>query len=161
MPVKLVSAGGGAVTLNVPNTGSNFTADVPARNGALVGADSSGNFFMNSGYGSEAVAYGCRAWVNFNGTGTPAIRASANISSITDNGVGDNTMNFINAMPDINYCVVQACGVKNISWGLHLFAGLSGYGNSDAFATNRFRAITVTPADSTGDTPILCYAVFR
>jgi hypothetical protein len=38
--------------------------------------DSSGNFYMNSGYGSVATAYGCRAWVNFNGTGTPAIRAS-------------------------------------------------------------------------------------
>lgn len=106
-------------------------------------------------------AYMCRAWVNFDGRGTPAIRGSGNVSSITDNGVGDNTINFITSMPDANYSVTQACGVKNISWGLHLFAGLSGYGNDDALATNRFRAITVTPADNTGDTPILCYQVFR
>ena len=45
----------------------------------------------------------CRAWVNFNGTGTVAIRASFNVSSITDNGVGDYTVNLTNAMPDINY----------------------------------------------------------
>jgi hypothetical protein len=47
--------------------------------------------------------YKCRAWVNFNGTGTVAIRASGNVSSITDNGVGDYTVNFTTAMPDVNY----------------------------------------------------------
>ena len=47
--------------------------------------------------------YKCRAWVNFNGTGTVAIRASGNVSSITDNGTGDYTANFTTAMPDANY----------------------------------------------------------
>jgi hypothetical protein len=65
--------------------------------------DASGNFQFNSGYGSVATAYGCRAWVNFNGTGTVAIRASGNVSSITDNGTGDYTVNFTTAMPDANY----------------------------------------------------------
>lgn len=50
--------------------------------------------------------YKCRAWVNFNGTGTVAIRASGNVSSITDNGVGDYTVNFTTAMPDANYSTV-------------------------------------------------------
>lgn len=45
----------------------------------------------------------CRAWVNFNGEGTVAIRGSFNVSSITDNGTGDYTINFTNALPDINY----------------------------------------------------------
>jgi hypothetical protein len=45
----------------------------------------------------------CRAWVNFNGTGTVAIRGSFNVSSITDNGTGNYTINFTNAMPDTNY----------------------------------------------------------
>jgi len=53
-----------------------------------------------------APIYACRAWVNFNGTGTVAIRASGNISSITDNGVGDYTVNFITAMSDVNYSVL-------------------------------------------------------
>lgn len=50
-----------------------------------------------------APIYPCRAWVNFNGTGTVAIRASGNVSSITDNGTGDYTVNFTTAMPDANY----------------------------------------------------------
>ena len=62
-----------------------------------------GLFQFNSGYGSVATAYGCRAWVNFNGTGTVAIRESGNVSSITDNGTGTYTVNFATAMPDINY----------------------------------------------------------
>jgi hypothetical protein len=62
-----------------------------------------GTLAFDSGYGSVATAFGCRAWVNFNGTGTVAIRASGNVSSITDNGVGDYTVNFTSAMPDANY----------------------------------------------------------
>lgn len=66
---------------------------------------SAGVFSFNSGYGSVATAYGCRAWVNFNGSGTVAIRSSGNVSSISDNGVGDYTVNFTNAMPDANYSI--------------------------------------------------------
>ena len=54
-------------------------------------------------------AYDCRAWVNFNGTGTVAIRGSGNVTSITDNGTGDYTVNFTTAMPDVNYSVVGMC----------------------------------------------------
>jgi hypothetical protein len=67
---------------------------------------STGDFQFNSGYGSVATAYGCRAWVNFDGTGTPAIRASGNVSSITDIGTGDYYVNYSTSMPDANYCVV-------------------------------------------------------
>lgn len=52
-----------------------------------------------------AVKGSAKAWVNFNGTGTVAIRASYNVSSITDNGTGDYTVNFTTAMADANYCV--------------------------------------------------------
>ena len=69
-------------------------------NGAVIVR---GDLSFNSGYGSSAISYGCRAWVNFNGTGTVAIRASGNVSSITDGGVGLYTVNFTTAMPDANY----------------------------------------------------------
>ena len=59
-----------------------------------------------------APIYPCRAWVNFTGTGTVAINASGNVSSITDNGVGDYTVNFTTAMPDTNYSI----GGMNGSW---------------------------------------------
>ena len=76
-----------------------------------------GLFQFNSGYGSVATAYGCRAWVNFNGTGTVAIRASGNVTSITDNATGDYTINFTTAMPDANYAV-SGCqgGGNNYAW---------------------------------------------
>ena len=56
----------------------------------------------------SAPSYACRAWVNFNGTGTVAIRASGNVSSITDNGVGLFTINFTNPLPDTNYIFTSA-----------------------------------------------------
>ena len=53
----------------------------------------------------SAPVYSCRAWVNFNGTGTVAIRASGNVSSITDNGTGNYTVNFTTAMSDADFSV--------------------------------------------------------
>ena len=49
----------------------------------------------------------CKAWVNFNGTGTVRIRAAFNVSSITDNGTGIYTINFTTAMPDANYAATS------------------------------------------------------
>lgn len=77
--------------------------------------DGSGNLKFNSGYGSAATAYGCRAWVNFNGTGTVAIRASGNVSSITDVGAGIYTVNFTTAISDANYAVTV--NVRNTNGG--------------------------------------------
>ena len=89
------------------NTGIFFSAADTidfTEGGAAVGQfDSSANFKFNSGYGSVATAYGCRAWVNFDGTGTPAIRGSGNVTSITDVNVGSYVVNFTTAMPDANY----------------------------------------------------------
>jgi hypothetical protein len=67
--------------------------------------DSSGNFKFNSGFGSVATAYGVRAWIRFDGTGTVAIDASGNVSSITDSGVGTYEVNFTTNMPDANYAI--------------------------------------------------------
>jgi hypothetical protein len=84
--------------------GANYVA-IATNSAEQMRIDSAGLLQFNSGYGSVATAYGCRAWVNFNGTGTPAIRASGNVSSITDNGTGVYTVNFTTALPDANYSV--------------------------------------------------------
>jgi len=89
-------------------TGANnfyFYDAVAGVNRAII--DASGNFQFNSGYGSAATAYGCRAWVNFNGTtASPStIRGSGNVSSVTKNGTGDYTVNFTTALVDANYAV--------------------------------------------------------
>lgn len=68
--------------------------------------DSSSNLQFNSGYGSVATAYGCRAWCQFNAS--QAIVGSANISSITSNGTGDVTLNFATTLTDANYSAVAS-----------------------------------------------------
>jgi len=110
-------ADGSASTPSITNSGDTNTgiffsaADTIdfAEGGAACGQfDSSANFKFNSGYGSVATAYGCRAWVNFNGSGTPAIRASGNVSSITDRGTGRYTVNLSTALTDANGSVVAS-----------------------------------------------------
>jgi hypothetical protein len=111
---------------------------------------STGDFKFDSGYGSAATAYGCRAWVNFNGTGTVAIRASGNVSSITDNGTGNYTVNFTTAMPDVNYCAVTDCGA--------LTSGGTMAGN---IATGSFRMLTMNGSFANEDRSIVFASVFR
>jgi len=63
---------------------------------------------MREGFNASGSApvYACRAWVNFNGTGTVEIRASGNVSSITDNGAGNYTVNFTTAFQDTDYAIM-------------------------------------------------------
>jgi hypothetical protein len=226
-------ADGSASTPSITNSGNTNTgiffsaADTIdfTEGGTAVGQfDSSANFKFNSGYGSVATAYGCRAWVNFNGTANTnltgtytrtspsttltvtatahglivgssvnldfttgtgldgiytvvtvadantftvttvastttsgnvtllrnTIRGSGNVSSITDNGTGDYTVNFTTAMPDINYCVVTNGGGPNVSSGTNT-AGtvlqINGTGASPFFqaqTTTSCRIVSVT-----------------
>jgi hypothetical protein len=62
--------------------------------------------------------YTAQAWVNFNGTGTVAIRAAGNVSSITDHTTGDYTVNFANALPDANYSVTISSAVNATTAGV-------------------------------------------
>lgn len=61
-----------------------------------------------------------KAWVNFNGTGTVAIRASYNVTSITDGGVGDYTVNFTSALADVNYSTTALAQNTSNSFGVCL-----------------------------------------
>jgi hypothetical protein len=117
-------SGTGTLTIAAPNTNTDRTLDLPDAGGTMV-LDTATQTLTNKDIvatqltGDVAAArittalnasgsapiYACRAWVNFNGTGTVAIRASGNVSSITDNGTGDYTVNFTTAMPDADYAV--------------------------------------------------------
>jgi hypothetical protein len=118
--------------------------------------DSSGVLSFNSGYGSVAAAYGCRSWVNFNGTGTVAIRASGNVTSITDRAVGQYTVNFP-AMPDANYCAV---GTHSAVGGdiSSVFISNTSYGG-----VNTASACTVNTSQSGGpvDASYVFVSIFR
>lgn len=64
-----------------------------------------------------------KAWVNFNGTGTVAIRSSYNVSSITDNGTGDYTVNFTTNMSDANWAAAGFAGDTGTTAGLGVTGG--------------------------------------
>ena len=96
----------------VTGTGDVVLSISPTLVTPLLGTPTSGNLANCTGIPAPAAlstasgsapSYSARAWVNFNGTGTVAIRASGNVSSITDNAVGNYTVNFTTAMVDANY----------------------------------------------------------
>ena len=98
--------------------------------------------------GSAEASGLAKAWVNFNGTGVVAIRASFNVSSITDNGTGTYTVNFTTALADANYAVTYS----DISWGL---------GYQDTFTTTSFNARTLNNSWAVNDVSAVWLAVFR
>jgi len=114
--------------------------------------DSSANLQFNSGYGSVATAYGCRAWVNFNGTGTVAIRGSGNVSSITDRSTGLYTVNFTTAMPDANYSAVGIGSDTSTDYGAYLVGQTRLAGSFNIFTSSY---------NSLQDSSIVSLAVFR
>lgn len=144
----VTGSGSGTTAISVDaSQATTFAAGVSGTTGSF-----SGNLSFNSGYGSAAVAYGCRAWVNFNGTGTVAIRASGNVTSITDNGTGDYTVNFTTAMPDANYCASFSIG--------QLTSGASDripFINTLTSSTIRVYSVQATFVDVTN----ACVAIFR
>jgi len=117
--------------------------------------DSSGNLLFNSGYGSVATAYGCRAWVKFNGTGTVAINGSGNVTSITDNGTGDYTINITTALSDTNYTVV----LGNNYNGTGAFSVINP--NTPIYSTTQVKLQIVDRNGSAQDTSIINAAIFR
>jgi hypothetical protein len=79
----------------------------------LPATDAAGGIVTSNGSGVLSVSLSnkliAKAWINFNGTGTPAINASYNVTSLTDNGSGDYTVNFTTAMGDVNYTMAGMC----------------------------------------------------
>ncbi len=108
---------------------------------------------------STVVDGSAKAWVNFNGTGTVAIRASFNVSSITDNGTGDYTVNFTNAMTDANYAPVATIAGA----GTGQLVGISA-GGGVTQTTSSFRAVfgqTGSSPFSVLDCSLVYVSIFR
>jgi hypothetical protein len=106
----------------------------------------------------------CKAWVNFNGTGTVAIRAAYNVTSITDNGTGDYTVNFTTAMVDTNYCVTQSnqWGQAGSMSGALGVAGVEIARQTNALTTTSARFWATYPSDQNFyDRTMVCIAIFR
>jgi len=104
----------------------------------------------------SAPVYACRAWVNFNGTGTVAIRASGNVSSITDNGLGDYTVNFTTAMPDANYSATA-----NWNNGSTHRGGQDGQAIAVTYAVGSLRLLLSDGGGAARDGSTVSVAIFR
>lgn len=104
--------------------------------------------------------YKCRAWVNFNGTGTVAIRASGNVSSITDNGAGDYTVNFTSAMSDANYSVVT--GLRRYTAAISDTSANDIINRTDNYAAGSVRVMSASASGRSGiDADVFNVAIFR
>ena len=126
----------GQLTIAAPAVAGTTTLTLPATTGIVL---------------NDATVGVCRAWVNFNGTGAVAIRASFNVSSITDNSVANYTVNFTTAMPDANYAglVIASYGYSVVNF------------NANAPTTSAFRFGTGNPVAADGDSTYVMVAVFR
>lgn len=117
---------------------------------------------LNGAQSGSAPIYGARAWVNFNGTGTVAIRASGNVSSITDNGTGDYTVNFTTAMQDVNYGVSFGCGLTGGTAGNQSMTVASiREGTAPLTTSVRFTVNAANGSASVVDVQYVTVAVFR
>jgi hypothetical protein len=101
--------------------------------------------------------YAARAWVNFKGTGTVAIRASVGVSSVTDLGSGEYNMNFSPAMPDANYAAIVV-GQQNDGGSTNATTQLLDGG---AYSTTQCTVFCQNSSGSNIDSEIVCAAVFR
>lgn len=91
----------------------------------------------------------CKAWVNFNGTGTVAIRAAYNVSSITDNGTGDYTVNFATSMVDADYSANVTADVGGVADFAVASTGDSSTARTTSLVRTRIGTTGGLPADST------------
>jgi hypothetical protein len=151
--IKLKAATlGGDITLSPTDTASNLVVTIPAGTSTLV---TNATLPAQLNATGSAPIYACRAWVNFNGTGTVAIRESGNVTSITDNGTGNYTVNFTTAMSDANYCVSGACRGQNDTDTNSTVFG------SGVITTTTARVYVKNNANSVVDSSAVNVAIFR
>lgn len=165
--LDLQTPNGTACRVRLAHNGvDDWSAQVPSGGGLeflngntlVAKLDGSFNLKFNSGYGSVATAYGCRAWVNFNGSGTVAIRASGNVSSITDNGTGAYAVNFTTAMPDASYSYSATTATYPGDWVTSVNLPASTLPSTSSLQ------LAVLESQSGGtrfDPAIVCVSVFR
>jgi len=131
----------GQLVVNAPAAAGSNTLTLPAATGTVL---------------ADTTVGVCRAWVNFNGTGTVAIRTSFNVTSITDNNTGDYTVNFTTAISDANYAVTGSAS-NNASSGSMIMCP---YFNVVPPTTTAMRFNTANSASNI-DCPYIFVAVFR
>jgi len=164
------ASGSGTFTIASPNSNTDRTLTLPDVAGTLLTADGDGSSLTGiSSYSDSdaltlfnasgsAPVYACRAWVNFNGSGTVAIRSSGNVTSITDNGTGNYTVNFTTALPDTDYIAV--CNGDRTDTGV--VGAMCGVTSTSSQTTNAFQVINANTANGVAlDGAHIFVSVFR
>ena len=162
------AGGSGAFVLSSPSSNNSRTLTLPDATTTLVGTDATQTLTNKTltsptmttptidsaqvpTVSGTAPLYMCRAWVNFNGTGTVStnqtIRASGNVTSVFKNATGDYTITFTTAMPDANFAVSGTAMVLSAR-GLLLTLN-----SSAAPTTTTVRIKTIQPNTTTADDP--------
>ena len=153
------SNGGTAISTDTSGTLNIVTGSGSGANAITIDASQAvtmpGNLTVTGSItgGSISVANSLRAWVNFNGTGTPGIRASGNVSSITDNGTGNYTVNFTTAISDANYACTATSDGSTSTTHCWIFAASYTSSNVNLQITN--------PAGTRVDPVVVSSAIFR
>lgn len=153
------ASGTGVFTLASPNSNTDRTLTLPDEAGTvLTSASTVAASQITSALNATGSApiYACRAWVNFNGD-TTTIRASGNVSSITDNGVGDYTVNFTTAMPDADYVVVNGSADEASTGGNVGILGIK----SGSYSASSFRGTANSISAGLRDRSHMSWAFFR
>lgn len=178
-------SGTGVFTVTSPNSNSNYTTTLAAGTGtvvldtlaqtltnktlttptvAVIKSDSTAPTTFQNSSGTE-VGTLCRAWVNFNGTGTIAIRASFNVSSITDTGAGLYKVNFTNSLTDANFSVaISGTGSRDAAGGNDAFNIRSPSTNYSGSGSLVSSSVEISHKDVSGilqDSDVVTVMVFR
>ena len=149
-PGTTVSSGGGTTSITLS-----------ANAGVTLSSDPVSFYKADKVLSPGLVAGGlCRAWVNFNSTGTPAIRSSYNVTSITDQ-TDYYEVNFTTAMPDENYCITGAVGDTGSTSGCWFTTGFNVNSVNTVNTTTKFRIQIYYATSNTADTAFVYAAVFR
>jgi len=158
--IKGNASGTGNFTIEAPNSNTDRTLNLPDEAGTVLttATDLEPQVKDSLNATGSAPVYACRAWVNFDGTGTVSIRESGNVSSVTDNGTGDYTVNFTTVMPDTNYCANGMAGPD----GVTAFSARTVYVNKSSPTVSSFRfSVVISSSDTTNDNDLTYLAFFR
>jgi len=152
--LKPNASGTGVFSLEAPNSNVDRTLDLPDEAGTVLTnvSDIESQVKTATNATGSAPVYACRAWVNFDGTGTVSISASGNVSSITDNGTGNYTVNFTTAMVDANFAT---------GFSVNLGASFNDVSTRLQNRTTSSVDILHNEATNPTDTNDLCVSVFR
>jgi len=152
----------GSVTLDAPAVAGSTVITLPTTSGTMLLTNGNGSALTNlptptalSTASGSAPSYSARAWVNFNGTGTVAVRTSGNVTSITDNGVGNYTVNFTTALSNANYMMAGSITRSGFPQ-----TGTIGPRYGGTFTTSALQIATADDGGTVFDPPYVGVVVF-